>query len=240
MPLVACARSLTERVVLGVHLPGAKQRAQVRSGREPDRDADVADRLVRVSVLDGLERRVRTGTTVVVIPPRPRGRDPRVERTLRDIGIGRLRVREKIASCASFSRKTRRYGTPTPPVLLSAVYRATKARCFTSLNGWPFIEFVQIDPPSAPPSAYGPNFTPSGEFLTVSLVALNPFVGRPPVTRIGMAFWTSFFRSPLGIEPALDVVAGDQLGRDCGRRAAEQQGHDDGGDRAARPTVDLR
>ena len=42
-----CARSLTERVVLGVHLPGAKQRAQVRSSRRADRDADVADRLVR-------------------------------------------------------------------------------------------------------------------------------------------------------------------------------------------------
>ena len=86
------------------------------------------------------------------------------------------------------------------PCCVFAVYRASKARCFTSLNGCPFIEFVQIDPPSAPPSAYGPNFTPSGEFLTVPLVALNPFFGRPPVTRIGMAFWTSFFRSPRGIE----------------------------------------
>ena len=31
----SCARSLTERVVQSVHLPGAQERAQVRSGRFP-------------------------------------------------------------------------------------------------------------------------------------------------------------------------------------------------------------
>ena len=83
------------------------------------------------------------------------------------------------------------------------MYRASNARCFTSLNGWPFIEFVQIEPPAAPPSAYGPNITPSGEFVTVALLALNPCVGRPPVTRIARAFWTALFRSPFGMEPLL-------------------------------------
>src|SRR5262245_11676537 len=85
--------SLAEREVLGVHLPGAQERAQVRSGRIADGDADLADLLIRVSLPDGLERGVRTHSAVIVIPPRPRGRDPRVERPLRGIRIGRLRVR---------------------------------------------------------------------------------------------------------------------------------------------------